>query len=203
MVFARLLADYPSILFANSFAKLFRSSKPLTTACAQPELIERISGALSRRSKAMAKLNLLRLIKVICEGCGRNNGAIVEPELHRAVDLLSRQDDAVLVRQVSCSFVAGASFFTDCNFVFSSLERSYRCWLDQCVVRSARRVSMTGAVIGWFHLSLHQDWTPLNVLAGPMSIRMCKAIPISRENLAEIPDTIDSAIARPRLRGRR
>lgn len=49
----------------------------------------------------MAKLNLLRLIKVICESCGQNNGSIIRSDLHRTVELLSRQDDAVLVRQVS------------------------------------------------------------------------------------------------------
>lgn len=65
----------------------------------------------------MAKLNLLRLIKVIWESCGRNNGAIVEPGLHRTVELLSRQDDAVLVRQVSCPLVIGDPFFTDRIFV--------------------------------------------------------------------------------------
>lgn len=49
----------------------------------------------------MAKLNLLKLIKVICESCGARNGVIVQSGLHHTVEMLSRQDDAVLVRQVS------------------------------------------------------------------------------------------------------
>lgn len=61
----------------------------------------------------MAKLNLLRLIKVICESCGQNNRVIVESGLHRTVEMLSRQDDAVLVRQVSHAGIPSKPFITD------------------------------------------------------------------------------------------
>lgn len=53
----------------------------------------------------MAKLNLLRLIKILCEGCAQHHGHIniTQSNLRTTVDKLSKQDDAVLVRQVSRS----------------------------------------------------------------------------------------------------
>lgn len=49
----------------------------------------------------MAKLNLLRLIKIVCEGCAQCNEHITRSSLQVTVEKLSTQDDAVLVRQVS------------------------------------------------------------------------------------------------------
>lgn len=51
----------------------------------------------------MAKLNLLRLIKILCEGCAQHHRHITQSNLRITVDKLSKQDDAVLVRQVSRS----------------------------------------------------------------------------------------------------
>ncbi|GHJ83897.1 hypothetical protein NliqN6_0299 [Naganishia liquefaciens] len=83
------------------FARLFRLSCQLTRACAQPQLVERISTALSRRTKAMAKLNLLRLIKILCESPATRNGHLIRSDLRMIVEKLSKQDDAVLVRQLA------------------------------------------------------------------------------------------------------
>jgi hypothetical protein len=49
----------------------------------------------------MAKLNLLRLIKIMCEGCAQYCEHIARSSLRMTVERLSKQDDAVLVRQVS------------------------------------------------------------------------------------------------------
>jgi hypothetical protein len=64
-------------------------------------LIKRIAHALSRRSNAIAKLNLLRLTKIICESGDHRDSDVDVFDLAQIVEHLSKQDNAVLVREVS------------------------------------------------------------------------------------------------------
>lgn len=85
----------------HSFTKMLRASKPLASGCTRPVLVKRITHALSRRSDAIAKLNLLRLTKIICEIDDHRDGAMGFSDLAQIVEYLSNQDEAVLVREVS------------------------------------------------------------------------------------------------------
>ncbi|KAJ9103878.1 hypothetical protein QFC21_002340 [Naganishia friedmannii] len=83
------------------FAKMLRASRSLATGCARPTFVKRIAQALSRRSNAIAKLNLLRLTKIICESDDYRDGAMGLSDLAQIVERLSKQDDAVLVRELA------------------------------------------------------------------------------------------------------
>ncbi|KAJ9120189.1 hypothetical protein QFC22_003089 [Naganishia vaughanmartiniae] len=80
---------------------MLRASRSLASGCARPMLIKRIAYALSRRSNAMAKLNLLRLTKIICESDDCRDGAMGLSDLAQVVEHLSKQDGAVLVRELA------------------------------------------------------------------------------------------------------
>jgi len=85
----------------SRFLKLFRTSTSLVVALAQASVFNKIIGALNKRAKPITKLNLLKIVKITCDHLPQGNQVVAKSGMTSIVEELSRQDDAVLVRQVS------------------------------------------------------------------------------------------------------
>nr|KIR86181.1 STE/STE11/CDC15 protein kinase [Cryptococcus tetragattii IND107] len=93
--------------------KILRLSTSLTSSLSHPPFFSRLSESLERSTKAVIKLNLLRLTKVVCE-CHPDKATLVERfGLAEIVERLSRQDGAVLVRELAKEILPGLLFGGD------------------------------------------------------------------------------------------
>ncbi|WVO23738.1 uncharacterized protein IAS62_005094 [Cryptococcus decagattii] len=93
--------------------KILRLSTCLTSSLSHPPFFSRLSESLERSTKAVVKLNLLRLTKVVCE-CHPDKATLVERfGLADIVERLSRQDGAVLVRELAKEILPGLLFGSD------------------------------------------------------------------------------------------
>nr|KIR47073.1 STE/STE11/CDC15 protein kinase [Cryptococcus bacillisporus CA1280] len=93
--------------------KILRLSTSLTSSLSHPPFFSRLSESLERSTKAVVKLNLLRLTKVVCE-CHPDKTTLVERfGLAEIVERLSRQDGAVLVRELAKEILPGLLFGSD------------------------------------------------------------------------------------------
>lgn len=79
---------------------MLRLSVSLTTTISQPPFFKHLAATLARPLKAVTKLNLLRLTRVIFES-HPDVSSLAKYGVREAVDRLSRQDDAVLVRELA------------------------------------------------------------------------------------------------------
>jgi hypothetical protein len=84
-----------------SYLKIFRLSSALTTSLSTPAFFRRLSDALSTKSKAVAKLNLLRITRVACEHHPDRATLVARFSLASIVDRLAKQDEAILVRELA------------------------------------------------------------------------------------------------------
>ena len=79
---------------------MLRLSVTLTATISQPPFFRHLASILVRPLKAVTKLNLLRLTRVIYES-HPDVASLAKYGVREAVDRLSRQDDAVLVRELA------------------------------------------------------------------------------------------------------
>lgn len=101
--------------------KILRLSTSLTSSLSHPPFFSRLSESLERSTKAVVKLNLLRLTKVVCE-CHPDKATLVERfGLAEIVERLSRQDGAVLVRELAKEILPGLLFGGDARDPTASL----------------------------------------------------------------------------------
>lgn len=83
-----------------SLLKVLRLSAYLVTAISQPPLLEHLCTFLSRPLRAVIKLNVLRLTKILFENHS-NATDLARFGIREVVEKLSRQDEAVLVRELA------------------------------------------------------------------------------------------------------
>jgi hypothetical protein len=84
----------------SSLLKVLRLSASLVTAISQPPLLEHLCTSLSRPLKAVIKLNVLRLTKILFENHS-NVSDLARFGIREVVEKLARQDEAVLVRELA------------------------------------------------------------------------------------------------------
>lgn len=87
--------------YTNRFLKTLRLSNQLAKALSVASVYKRIADGLTRKAKPLAKLHLLRIIKVFCEYNPHYDNSAEWFELATVVEDLGRHDEAILVRQVS------------------------------------------------------------------------------------------------------
>ena len=80
--------------------KLLRLSPPIALSLANPDLFHRISQKLLS-SKAVVRLNLLRIVRSICDASEEQGGLIKRYGLEEAIQRLAEGDSAVLVRNMA------------------------------------------------------------------------------------------------------
>lgn len=92
---------------ANSFEnlldpilKMCRLSKLITLGIAKPRFLVRLIDRLGH-SKAVVRLNLLRLLKAICDVHPNRTALVEKYGLYEIVEKLSNQDGAVLVKELA------------------------------------------------------------------------------------------------------
>ncbi|ORX40201.1 hypothetical protein BD324DRAFT_644621 [Kockovaella imperatae] len=81
--------------------KILRLSTSVTSAISTTPFFRRLSESLSHPSKAVVKLNLLRLTRVVCDNHPDRATLVARFDLARIVDRLVHQDEAILVRQLA------------------------------------------------------------------------------------------------------
>jgi len=92
---------------ANSFEnlldpllKICRISTTITLGIAKPQFFRRLIDRLGH-SKAVVRLNLLRILRAVCDVHPDRNGLVDQFGIFQIVEKLSRQDGAVLVRELA------------------------------------------------------------------------------------------------------
>lgn len=92
---------------ANSFEnlldpvlKMCRLSKLITLGIAKPRFFQRLIDRLGH-SKAVVRLNLLRILKTICDVHPNRTALVEKYGLYEIVEKLSNQDGAVLVKELA------------------------------------------------------------------------------------------------------
>jgi hypothetical protein len=88
---------YPS----SSFLKILRLSQPVTHQIATPSFFRRLTDSLTRSTKAVIKLHLLRLTRVVCAEHPDRANVVTRFGLAETVEKLGKRDDAVLVRELA------------------------------------------------------------------------------------------------------
>jgi hypothetical protein len=80
--------------------KLLRLSSELACLMAKPEIFQRLLERL-RHPKAIVRLNLLRILRTICDVHPQRQGLIAQYDLFDAVEKLAENDKAVLVKELA------------------------------------------------------------------------------------------------------
>ncbi|WRT67650.1 uncharacterized protein IL334_004622 [Kwoniella shivajii] len=97
----------------DPFLKILRLSASLTSSISHPPFYARLAETLEKSTKAVIKLNLLRLTKVVCEAHPDRATLVSRFGLADIIDRLSRQDTAVLVRELAKEVLPGLLFGND------------------------------------------------------------------------------------------
>lgn len=82
------------------FLKICRISKPVTLGIAKSQFFRRLIERLNH-SKAVVRLTLLRLLKAISDVHPNRTALVERYGIHELVEKLSKQDGAVLVRELA------------------------------------------------------------------------------------------------------
>jgi hypothetical protein len=84
--------------------KLLRLSSPVAASLARPDLFSGILQKLNHK-KAVVRLNLLRIVKSICDSGNEHDQGVREHPLFEAIQRLAESDNAVLVRNMASELV--------------------------------------------------------------------------------------------------
>ncbi|WVF69329.1 hypothetical protein IAT40_004105 [Kwoniella sp. CBS 6097] len=104
-------ASFEGIL--DPFLKILRLSTSLTSSISHAPFYSRLADTLERSTKAVIKLNLLRLTRVVCDAHPDRASLVARFGLVGIVEKLSRQDNAVLVRELAKEVLPGLLFGSD------------------------------------------------------------------------------------------
>lgn len=127
--------------------KLLRISPPVALSLAHAELFRRILQKL-QSNKAVVRLNLLRIIRSICDASDEQGGLISQYGLVDAIQRLAEVDGAVLVRNMASELIRSSEENDRLGISGGSSKR-----------RKARRASSASTPPGLMH-SLSMPPTP-------------------------------------------
>lgn len=107
--------------------KMLRLSPPIASTLAHPDLFSRTAHKLNTK-KAVVRLNLLRIIRSICDASEDEGGAtlIRTYGLYEAVERLSDADPAILVREMASELVKSCDISSKRGFESSRLRPGMR-----------------------------------------------------------------------------
>lgn len=95
--------------FLDPLYKVFRLSKDLVIAIAQPDFFQRLLDRLGHH-KAIVRLSLLRLLKCICEVHPLREALIEQYALRTTIQKIREQDGAVLVKELAKEMLSQKAF---------------------------------------------------------------------------------------------
>jgi len=87
--------------------KLLRLSPPVASSLAHPDLFARTASKLQSK-KALVRLNLLRIIRSICDASDEDGALLRTHGLYAAVSDLAKHDQAILVRELAGDLIKTA-----------------------------------------------------------------------------------------------
>lgn len=90
--------------FLEPLQKLLRLSPPLASSLIHPDLFTRTSQKL-RTKKALVRLNLLRIIRSICDSSDEDGALIHTFGLHPIIAETAKYDPAILVREMASDLI--------------------------------------------------------------------------------------------------
>jgi hypothetical protein len=90
--------------FLEPLQKLLRLSPPLASSLIHPDLFLRTSQKL-RTKKALVRLNLLRIIRSICDSSDEDGALIHTFGLHPIIAETAKYDPAILVREMASDLI--------------------------------------------------------------------------------------------------
>ncbi|OCF73077.1 STE/STE11/CDC15 protein kinase [Kwoniella mangroviensis CBS 8886] len=93
--------------------KILRLSTSLTSSISHPQFYTRLSETLERSTHAAIKLNLLRLTRVVCDTHPDRQNLVIRFGLKNVIERLSKQDSAILVRELAKEVLPGLLFGND------------------------------------------------------------------------------------------
>lgn len=85
----------------DPFLKLFRLSNDVAMSVAKPEFFNRIIDRIRQTNKAMVKLNLLRVLRAVCDAHPDSALLVEKFGVMPVVERLSQKDASVLVQQLA------------------------------------------------------------------------------------------------------
>lgn len=96
-----------------SLLKILRLSTSVTSSISTTPFFRRLSDALSHPHRAVVKLNLLRLTRVVCDNHPDRATLVSRFDLAKIVDRLAKQDEAILVRELAKEIYPSLLFGND------------------------------------------------------------------------------------------
>nr|XP_019045791.1 STE/STE11/CDC15 protein kinase [Kwoniella bestiolae CBS 10118]OCF24721.1 STE/STE11/CDC15 protein kinase [Kwoniella bestiolae CBS 10118] len=93
--------------------KILRLSTSLTSSISHPPFYTRLSETLEKSTHAAIKLNLLRLTRVVCDTHPDRQNLVIRFGLKNVIERLSKQDSAILVRELAKEVLPGLLFGSD------------------------------------------------------------------------------------------
>ncbi|WWD04732.1 hypothetical protein V865_002803 [Kwoniella europaea PYCC6329] len=93
--------------------KILRLSTSLTSSISHPQFYTRLSETLEKSTHAAIKLNLLRLTRVVCDTHPDRQNLVIRFGLKNVIERLSKQDSAILVRELAKEVLPGLLFGND------------------------------------------------------------------------------------------
>ncbi|KAG8900604.1 hypothetical protein FRB99_005949, partial [Tulasnella sp. 403] len=108
----------------DPFLKITRLSGHLAVAISKPEFFERLLDRVRHANKAVVRLNLLRILRVVCDA-NPNRAALVERfGVLQAVERLSQKDAAVLVRELAREIIPSLNGVSPISNTVSTTPRA-------------------------------------------------------------------------------
>ena len=103
----------PHALTNSSLLKILRLSTSVTSAISTTPFFHRLADSLSQSNRAVVKLNLLRLTRVVCDNHPDRATLVSRFDLAEIVDRLAKQDEAILVRELAKEIYPSLLFGND------------------------------------------------------------------------------------------
>jgi hypothetical protein len=113
--------------FLDPLQKMLRLSPPIASTLAHHDLFSRTASKLNTK-KAVVRLNLLRIIRSICDASEDQGGAslINTYGLYEAIEKLAETDPAILVREMASELIKSSDTFSHRSFESARLRPGVR-----------------------------------------------------------------------------
>ena len=111
-------------LLLEPLQKLLRLSPPVAASLAHRSLFERSAVKLHAR-KALVRLNLLRVIRSICDACEERGELLRQNDLLESIQDLAKHDPAILVREMANELVKSSEYHSTSVSTSGGVRSSY------------------------------------------------------------------------------
>lgn len=144
--------------------KIFRSSSKIAMAIAKPEFFRRLIERLQNAGKAIVRLNLLRILRFVCDAHPDQALVVKKYGMWDVVERLSQKDPAVMVRELAREILPSLSSGSPPPLTESTLAPKAGA------VPKRRRVRRTASEVSFGSLGLSTTSSNNGSLSGHLGI---------------------------------